>query len=80
MTRPGSPNGLGAGYFLVQHKAQLGGVKFVYKIRVFRGDSENTSPHLLFYVDAGSPYREEVKKEGISGRRNGGRQRARRAA
>jgi hypothetical protein len=25
----GSPNGVGAGYFLAQHKAQLGGNKFV---------------------------------------------------
>lgn len=81
---PGSPNGLGAGYFLVQHKAQLGGVKFVYKICVFRGDNEITNPYLLFYIDTGSPYKEsgdpEVAKEGMSGHRNQGRQRARRAA
>jgi hypothetical protein len=85
ITAPGSPNGLGAaGYFLVQHKAQLGGVKFVYKIRIFRGDHENTNPHLLFYVDTGSPYKdpeepEVAKKQGEFTRRNQDRRRAHRA-
>jgi hypothetical protein len=31
----GSPNGLAVGYFLAQHKRQLGG-KYVSKINVFK--------------------------------------------
>lgn len=84
ITASGSPNVLGAGYCLVQHKAQLGGVKFVYKIRIFRGDRGSTNPHLLFYVDTGSPYKdpkepEVAKKQGKFTRRNQGCRRAHRA-
>ena len=47
----GSPNGQAVGYFLAQHKAQLGG-KYVSKINIFKGDD----PHmvavcLLFTID-----------------------------
>ena len=34
----GSPNGLAVGYFLAQHKRQLGG-KYVSKINVFKADT-----------------------------------------
>ncbi|KAF1836071.1 hypothetical protein BDW02DRAFT_494450 [Decorospora gaudefroyi] len=53
----GSPNGLGAAYFLLQHKRQLGGPNFIYKIRIFKGDDEweSEDPHLLFYVDGHAP-------------------------
>jgi hypothetical protein len=55
----GSPNGVGAGYFLSQHKAQLGGNKFVEKITVFCNDAYGP-PHLLFWI-ADKP-EEEPKK------------------
>jgi hypothetical protein len=52
----GSPNGLAAGYFLLQHKRQLGGNKYISKIRVFRKDDDNNpKPNLLFYVDDQAP-------------------------
>jgi len=38
----GSPNGQAVGYFLAQHKAQLGG-KYVSKINIFKGDD----PHMV---------------------------------
>jgi hypothetical protein len=51
LTSPqGSPNGLGAGYFLVQHKRQLGGNKIISKITIFEGDEAGGYPHLLFWV------------------------------
>lgn len=49
------------GYFLIQHKAQLG-AKFVYKITVFRGEDEDANMNLIFYVDSGEvPLPENVK-------------------
>ncbi|KAH7413607.1 hypothetical protein DE146DRAFT_749811 [Phaeosphaeria sp. MPI-PUGE-AT-0046c] len=44
----GSPNGLGAGFFLAQHKAQLGN-KVISKITVWTA-SETDLPNLLFWV------------------------------
>jgi hypothetical protein len=57
LTSPqGSPNGLGAGYFLVQHKRQLGGNKIISKITIFEGDDAGGYPQLLFWVaDAPGP-------------------------
>ncbi|KAF1363730.1 hypothetical protein EJ07DRAFT_102527 [Lizonia empirigonia] len=60
LTLLGSPNGLAVGYFLAQHKQQLGGTKFVWKVRVFR-DQAGGYTNLLFYVDTGSP---PVKRRG----------------
>lgn len=53
----GSPNGLGAGYFLLQHKRQLGAAKSIRKVKVFKGDDEFDSedPNIIFYVDAAPP-------------------------
>ncbi|KAI8933188.1 hypothetical protein NX059_009826 [Plenodomus lindquistii] len=53
----GSPNGLGAGYFLLQHKRQLGGAKFIGKIRVLKGDDdfESEDPNIIFYVNGNAP-------------------------
>jgi hypothetical protein len=51
----GSPNGLAAAYFLIQHKKQLGGSKFIWKVRIFKSD-EPAMPandyNLLFFVDS----------------------------
>lgn len=46
----GSPVGRWAGYFLMQHKRQLGGSKWIEKVRVFRSEKEGSWPYLLFYV------------------------------
>ncbi|KAH7079665.1 hypothetical protein FB567DRAFT_607027 [Paraphoma chrysanthemicola] len=45
----GSPNGLAAGFFLAQHKTQLG-EKLISKITVFRSDTATSLPNLLFWV------------------------------
>jgi hypothetical protein len=48
----GSPNGLAAGYFLLQHKKQLGGSKNFWKVVIFKDDrSTSNDINLLFYVD-----------------------------
>ena len=46
---------MGVGYFLVQHKTQLAGNKYVSKITVFMGDPDDY-PHLLFYVATAPPH------------------------
>lgn len=45
----GSPNGLGAGYFLAQHKSQLGGNKVISKITVWVPEV-GAAPTMLFWV------------------------------
>lgn len=47
----GSPVGRWAGYFLMQHKRQLGGSKFIDRVRVFKSEKAGSLPYLLFYVD-----------------------------
>jgi hypothetical protein len=46
----GSPVGRWAGYFLLQHKRQLGGNKFISKVRVFKPENHGPYSYLLFYV------------------------------
>jgi hypothetical protein len=50
----GSSVGRWAGYFLLQHKKQLGGNKFISKARVFKPDV-GSLPYMLFYVDGPAP-------------------------
>lgn len=52
----GSPVGRWAGYFLMQHKRQLGGNKFISKVRVFKSEKEGSWPYFLFYVDGAMAY------------------------
>jgi hypothetical protein len=47
----GSPVGRWAGYFLMQHKRQLGGNKFISKVRVFKSEKAGSLPYFLFYVE-----------------------------
>ena len=47
----GSPVGRWAGYFLLQHKRQVGGNKYISKVRVFKSEKEGSWPYFLFYVD-----------------------------
>ncbi|KAI4949427.1 hypothetical protein J4E91_005166 [Alternaria rosae] len=53
----GSPNGLGASYFLLQHKRQLGGANFIHNITIFRndGDEFDDEPNIIFHVDKKTP-------------------------
>jgi hypothetical protein len=46
----GSPLGRWGGFFLIQHKAQLGGSKYISKVRVFKNDAM-TMPYMVFYVE-----------------------------
>jgi hypothetical protein len=50
----GSPNGLGAGYFLTQHKRQLG-TKTISKVKVFMNDSKWPLPQMIFFVEEVAP-------------------------
>ncbi|CBX92211.1 hypothetical protein IAQ61_000390 [Plenodomus lingam] len=47
----GSPVGRWAGYFLMQHKTQLGGNRFISKVRVFKNEESGSLAYLCFYVD-----------------------------
>ena len=47
---PGSPNGIAAGFFLAQHKRQLGGNKVIDRVTVFRSEQYGSLPNLLFWV------------------------------
>jgi hypothetical protein len=51
----GSPVGRWAGYFLMQHKRQLGGNKYISKVRVFKSEKPGSLPYLLFYVKGPDP-------------------------
>lgn len=51
----GSPVGRWAGYFLMQHKRQLGGNKYISKVRVFKSEKEGSWPYFLFYVEGPEP-------------------------
>ncbi|KAH7091636.1 hypothetical protein FB567DRAFT_436058 [Paraphoma chrysanthemicola] len=59
----GSPNGIAAGFFLAQHKTQLGGNKYISKITVFRADAVGNLPNLLFWVSDGPCPEEEEAPE-----------------
>jgi hypothetical protein len=47
----GSPVGRWAGYFLIQHKRQLGGNKYISNVRVFKSEKEGSWPYFLFFVE-----------------------------
>ncbi|KAI8934288.1 hypothetical protein NX059_009028 [Plenodomus lindquistii] len=47
----GSPVGRWAGYFLMQHKTQLGGNRFISKVRVFKNEESGSLAYLCFYVN-----------------------------
>jgi hypothetical protein len=51
----GSPVGRWAGYFLMQHKRQLGGNKFISKVRLFKSDKSGSLAFFVFYVDGPVP-------------------------
>lgn len=49
----GSPNGIAAAYFCIQHRRQLGR-KFISKVRVFKGDDDDDNEypemHMILYA------------------------------
>ncbi|USP73066.1 uncharacterized protein yc1106_00340 [Curvularia clavata] len=47
----GSPNGLAAGYFLAQHKKEMGGNKYISHIIVFNEEDLIGFPHMFFKVE-----------------------------
>ncbi|KAH9876166.1 hypothetical protein J1614_004045 [Plenodomus biglobosus] len=47
----GSPVGRWTGYFLMQHKTQLGGDRYIFKVRIFKNEETGTLPYLCFYVN-----------------------------
>lgn len=49
LTTTGSPLGRSHGFFLIQHKARLGGSKAITKVRVFKNDAM-TMPYMVFFV------------------------------
>ena len=55
----GSPVGRWAGYLLLQHKDQLGGNRYIEKVRLFKPPGASL-PYLLFYV-AKDPWVGKVK-------------------
>jgi hypothetical protein len=55
----GSPVGRWAGYLLLQHKEELGGNRYIEKVRVFKPPGASL-PYLLFYV-AKDPWVGDVK-------------------
>lgn len=56
----GSPKGLAAGYFLLQHKRQLG-IKNIWNVVVFRNDGQSSRDiNLMFYGDPNPSPEEEV--------------------
>ncbi|KAF2635760.1 hypothetical protein P280DRAFT_511031 [Massarina eburnea CBS 473.64] len=52
----GTPNGQGFGYFLMQHKPQLGNM-FINKVQVFASDNHFRLPSLVFHVGPVPPPR-----------------------
>ncbi|KAJ4376870.1 hypothetical protein N0V86_006306 [Didymella sp. IMI 355093] len=46
----GSPNEIASGFFLAQHKQQLGGNRVIDKITVFRSEQYGSLPNLLSWV------------------------------
>ncbi|KAJ4312391.1 hypothetical protein N0V94_007458 [Neodidymelliopsis sp. IMI 364377] len=69
----GSPNGRAHGYFLAQHKPQLGGNMYISKIQVFHGDTEPLVPNMVLYVEQPKPVAEkpqEPQKQRRSQRKN----------
>ncbi|KAF9692231.1 hypothetical protein EKO04_009605 [Ascochyta lentis] len=51
----GSPNGRAHGYFLAQHKSQLGGNMYISRIQVFHGETEPFIPNMVLHVEQPKP-------------------------
>lgn len=51
----GAPNSIGAAWFLVQHKAQMGQNQYIYRITVFTETGSEYYPHMLMWVKQAPP-------------------------
>ena len=58
----GSPNGIAAGYFLAQHKIQLGGNKYIYQVTVWR-DRDGDEQMMFWVKNAPLPPEEELEQD-----------------
>ena len=58
----GSPNGVAAGYFLAQHKTQLGGNKYIYQVTVW-SDREGDQQMMFWVKNAPLPPEEELEQD-----------------
>jgi hypothetical protein len=65
---PGTPNGRASGYFLAQHKQQLGNM-FISGVRVFLGNTYPNQPAMVFYVQQELPQKPQGKRENTSQQR-----------
>lgn len=55
-TSLGSPNGIGAGYFIIQHRKQLDW-RYIWKVKIWTsGTGEWALPNMLFYVSDHAPF------------------------
>ncbi|KAJ8115284.1 hypothetical protein OPT61_g3034 [Boeremia exigua] len=61
----GSPNGRAFGYFLAQHKAEIGRNLYISEIRVFMGDQSEYSPNMCRAIGSGQEVTREA--EGVGG-------------
>ncbi|KAF2450009.1 hypothetical protein P171DRAFT_469888 [Karstenula rhodostoma CBS 690.94] len=59
----GSPNGMGFGYLLVQHKSQLGKM-FIKQVQVFHGDTWHHLPNMVFTLEEQSAVEPPPKSSG----------------
>lgn len=69
----GSPNGIAAGYFLAQHKAEIGTNKYVYQIQIFAPEWGGGLSMILHVTDAPAPTSDNIAGErrrsnGLKGR------------
>ncbi|KAF2832314.1 hypothetical protein CC86DRAFT_366145 [Ophiobolus disseminans] len=61
----GTPNGGASGYFLAQHKQQLGNM-FIAGVRVFLGTTYPNQPSMVFYVQQELPQKPGAARERTS--------------
>ncbi|KAL1600767.1 hypothetical protein SLS60_007155 [Paraconiothyrium brasiliense] len=60
----GSPNGMGFGYLLVQHKSQLGNL-FIKDVQIFHGDTWHKLPNMLFTLEVQNGQDPPPKSSGL---------------
>ncbi|KAJ4373528.1 Mitochondrial import inner membrane translocase subunit tim8 [Didymella sp. IMI 355093] len=59
----GSPNGIAAAYFLIQHKEQLGW-KYVWNVKIFLSSGKFPDTYILFYVSDQPPWEGPISNIG----------------
>ncbi|KAF3045874.1 hypothetical protein E8E12_002891 [Didymella heteroderae] len=59
----GSPNGIAAGYFLVQHKSQLGSNKYIFQVTLWM--SNDGDVQIMFWVKDAPPQQATLQGHGV---------------